>query len=76
MEQQAWVLRCPLCHGGRMYFVEDGDTEALLDTIIGAACQPDFLWALVEHGPVERIWEIDYCTCEPSFPCRPFAPPS
>ena len=69
MEQQAWVLRCHLCHGGRIYVVEDVYTEALFDTIIGDEYPPNLLWELVEHGPIERIWEIDYCTCTEVAPC-------
>jgi hypothetical protein len=59
------VLRCPCCHGGLVYALSTPETEPVL-----------WHWLLQEHtgrlvverGPIDRLWEIDYCTCTQETP--------
>jgi hypothetical protein len=61
--KQAWVLRCHVCHGGRIYAVKDPATTDMLTSIVGDADMEDLNWDLVEQGPIDRIWQMAYCTC-------------
>lgn len=63
---EAWVLRCESCHGGILYGVAIPLYNEALLSIIGDEYPPNLLWSLVEMGPIDRIWEIDYCACQPT----------
>jgi hypothetical protein len=54
------VLRCPCCQGGLVYALSTPETEqGLLHWLMQEiAASP-----AVERGPIDRLWDIDYCTC-------------
>lgn len=57
----AWVLRCACCQGGLVYAVTTPTTLAWLRWLFrGEAARGE----QVEYDAIDRLWEIDYCTCE------------
>lgn len=61
----AWVLRCSDCAGGLVYAVTTPETTALLTWLLQDDLAPA---AWVEEGALDRLWEIDYCTCTEDLP--------
>jgi len=55
----AWVLRCPVCLGAVLYGLRTRWTRDLLDTLVTLEAYTPYL----EAGPIDRLWEIDYCSC-------------
>lgn len=56
----AWVLRCPACTGGLVYALATPETERML---LDALRFELYGTPHVERGPIDCLWEIDYCTC-------------
>lgn len=61
----AWVLRCPACAGGLVYALATPATERML---LDALRFEVYGIPEVEHGPIDRLWEIEYCTCTEDCP--------
>ena len=62
--QNAWVLRCPSCTGGLIYALSTPETRRWRRWM--AHRLP--CGAEVEYGPIDVLWEIEYCTCTEDTP--------
>jgi hypothetical protein len=58
--QRAWVVRCGSCGGGMMWGLQAHDIRLILDK---AFEQSGYLTDF-EFGDLDRLCEIEYCTCD------------
>jgi hypothetical protein len=58
--QKAWCIRCSLCRGGMMWGLQAPEIRLMLDKAFEESGYPyDF-----EFGDLDRLAEIEYCTCD------------
>ncbi len=61
--QQAWVVRCSVCHGGMMWGLQALEIRNILEYAFEKTGYPIGF----ELGDLDHLCEIDYCTCDGSL---------